>query len=378
MTDETPSRRLIGFVRYLRREGFNVGTQEGLDAVQAVVLAQPWEASLLRDALRPITCRDHEEWQRFDTLFERYWLRVPDGRSAAQSAAERIDPRLRADRQRRVAAVGLGHAVDMEKAPTDLDEGGAGRQGSIGRADFRFLTDRRASRILECLAERLAMRVRRRQTRRRRELSRGRRIHLRSTLRRSLQSGGTPLQLRYLARRREPVRLLFLHDVSHSMAGYGALLTRFVRGLMRAFPRSEAFVFHVELHRITHLYRESDPAVLKKRLEGMQRLWLGGTRIADSLATFNREHAARLLNGRTVVLVLSDGFDSDSPELLAEELTLIRSRCRRLLWLNPLLGRDPDGPLDQDMARVAPLVDHLSPAHSLDSLARVADYLARC
>ena len=64
----------------------------------------------------------------------------------------------------------------------------------------------------------------------------------------------------------------------------------------------------------------------------------GGTRIGESLATFNRWHAQRVINSRTAVMIVSDGYDTGEPERLGAEMRRLRRRCRRIVWLNPLIG----------------------------------------
>lgn len=373
--------RLATFVRLLRREGYAVGVQETLDGLRTVSFTEPLNAELIRAGLRSLVCRDLEEWRRFDALFDRFWLPGKEPPASERSAAEMLDPRLRKPQAGRGGVTGLAHAMaeDAETLLADPDQGGggAGRQNTLSRADFRFLTDRRDQRALERLAERLALRIRRRLTRRRREVARGTRIHLRRTLRRSLPSGGLPRDLRYLERRREPPRLIFIQDVSHSMASYSPLLTRFVRGLLRVFADAEAYSFHVKLHRVTPLYRETDVVSLRRRMEGMNQLWMGGTRIADSLARFNDQYAGRVLNGRCIVVILSDGFDSDRPEELVAALDGLRSRARRLLWLNPMLGRPGACAEEEFSPELLERLDYVGAAHSLAALGEAANYLAR-
>jgi uncharacterized protein with von Willebrand factor type A (vWA) domain len=245
----------------------------------------------------------------------------------------------------------------------------------LSRADFRFLTERRDQRDLELLAERVALRIRRRITRRRRENARDGQIAMRRTLRRSLAVGGMPIYPRYLQRVREPPRLVWLQDVSHSMASYSPLLTRFGRGLLRTFPDAEAFVFHVKLFPVTTLYREVNVESLRQRLQSRNELWLGGTRIAESLAQFNRQFASRVMDSRTIVIILSDGLDSDGPEELLNELTRLRQRAHRLLWLNPMLGREDDAQPPEVSPQLRALIDYLGPARSLENLTRAAEYL---
>ena len=71
---------------------------------------------------------------------------------------------------------------------------------------------------------------------------------------------------------------------------------------------------------------------------------------------------------RTVVLILSDGWDTGEPDLLAGELLTIRRRAARVVWLNPLAGDPAYQPLTRGMAAALPFVHHFLPGHNLASL----------
>ena len=106
--------------------------------------------------------------------------------------------------------------------------------------------------------------------------------------------------------------------------------------------------------------------------------WIGGgTRIGESLATFNRWHARRVINSRTAVMIVSDGYDTGAPEQLGNEMRRLRQRCRRIVWLNPLIGWRDYSPQARGMQAALPYVDLFAPAHNLDSLAALEPYLAR-
>ena len=103
----------------------------------------------------------------------------------------------------------------------------------------------------------------------------------------------------------------------------------------------------------------------------------GGTRVGEALATFNRWHAARVVHSRTCVMIFSDGYDTSPPELLGAEMAHLKRRCRRIVWLNPLIGWEGYQPSARGMAAALPHIDLFAPAHNLESLAALEPYLAR-
>ena len=68
------------------------------------------------------------------------------------------------------------------------------------------------------------------------------------------------------------------------------------------------------------------------------------------------------------MLIISDGFDANEPELLAQVLIKLKRRSRRVIWLNPMLERQGFNPEKEEVWNVKRNVDYLLPAHSLKSL----------
>jgi len=168
-----------------------------------------------------------------------------------------------------------------------------------------------------------------------------------------------------------------LLDASGSMNLYTAFFVRFLHGVVDAFREAEAFVFHTGLAHVSPSLRDRDVTRAVERLALMAQGIGGGTRIGDSLATFNRWHARRVINSRTAVIIVSDGYDTGEPERLAAEMARLRRRCRRIIWLNPLIGWRDFRPEARGMRAALPHVDLFAPAHNLESLAALEPYLAR-
>jgi uncharacterized protein with von Willebrand factor type A (vWA) domain len=178
-------------------------------------------------------------------------------------------------------------------------------------------------------------------------------------------------------RKPKPLRLVVLLDASGSMSLYSGLFLRFMHGVLGSFREAEAFVFHTRLIHVSEALRDRDAGRAVDRLSLMAQGFGGGTRIADSLAGFNRWHARRVIHSRTAVVIVSDGYDTGEPERLGEEMRALRRRCRRIVWLNPMLGWQGYEPVARGMAAALPFIDLFAPAHTLESLVALEPYLAR-
>jgi uncharacterized protein len=379
--------KLAGFSRTLRNSGFKVGLSETRDAL--AVLTQPLSATptSLKPALRSLFCATHSDWERFDEIFDAYWLgaimRQVQSLSGAATQAHSA-PRRRADRPPPQGSFGRPDHVERRDDPgvhsnTDGEarREGASRTENLAITDFRYITDPSDIAQAHMLAERLARVMRARLVRREQIRRRGRRLDLRRTIHRNVSHGGTPIDLAWRRRKIKPLRLVVLLDASGSMNLYTAFFVRFLHGVVDAFHEAETFVFHTRLAHVSPSLRDRDVARAVDKLSLMAQGIGGGTRIGESLATFNRWHARRVINSRTAVMIVSDGYDTGEPERLGEEMRRLRRRCRKIIWLNPLIGWKDYSPQARGMQAALPYVDLFAPAHNLESLAALEPYLAR-
>jgi uncharacterized protein len=247
---------------------------------------------------------------------------------------------------------------------------------ALESADLRNVVDPDDVVRAHVLAARLARVMRARLVRREHVQRRGR-LDLRRTIHRSVSPGGTPVDVVWRRRKKKPLRLVVLLDASGSMNPYTTFFVRFLHGVVDAFREAEAFVFHTRLAHVSASLRDRDVARAVDRLSLMAQGIGGGTRIGDSLATFNRWHARRVINSRTAVMIVSDGYDTGESAKLGEEMRRLRGRCRRIVWLNPLIGWRDYSPRARGMQAALLYIDLFAPAHNLESLAALEPYLAR-
>jgi uncharacterized protein with von Willebrand factor type A (vWA) domain len=376
--------RVLEFVRFVRQNDFPIGVQEELDALIVARHCNITNQKRLRWGLRSLLCSSSDEWQRFDRLYNVYWLQHVKRSNTVQGSNP--GGKLSPDAVSKNSAGSPGiKAVDRSRMEDDGDEviaqvgtrSGASHRQSDLQTDFRFFTDRQQMQLMEQMVERLARRFRRRLIRRYRNLHQGHRIDFRRTIRNSMSHGGTPLELVFRQRHRRLPRLVLLLDVSRSMSFYSHMFLRFARGIVGAFKDADAFIFHTDLVRVTDALHEPDINRVSKRLALLSAGWGGGTRIGECLQSFNRDYASRVLTSQSIVMIFSDGLDTGTPEHFTEQLTLIKRRARKIVWLNPLLGRSGYEPTARCMQAALPMLDLFASAHNLESLMALESRLAK-
>jgi uncharacterized protein with von Willebrand factor type A (vWA) domain len=378
--------RLSAFLKTLRDSGFAIGLAEGQDAAALMISGYAERPGLLRSAFKHLLSARQSEWDRFDGLFDAFWLnKRVRSRSRISGAIKAANSPSLKSLQDSGATQPSPAAIDQVPSSADApqDASGEGRsEGASGvdnltETDFRKLSDPEQVREAHEAAARLAQAMRTRLTRRDLLRKRGQRLDLRRTIHKNISHGGVPITLVKRLRKTKPLRLVVLLDASGSMSMYTSVFLRFIHGVLDQFREAEAFLFHTRLAHVSDAMKEKDAARALDRLGMMAQGAGGGTRIGESLHTFNRWHAARVIHSRTCVMIVSDGYETGDAALLGREMAQLRRRCRRIAWLNPMLGWEGYTPEAKGIKAALPHVDLYAPAHTLASLAALEPYLAR-
>lgn len=365
---------IVRFIETLRAAGLHVHAGRTADVATAIERVGVRRRQDVRAAVRCLLVHRQEDIAPFDDLFDRFW------RARSRRDAGRLPLLSLGERPRVAATPPQGTPVQFEEgraitAPVEPVRAAAAWSAgeSLRARDFAELTAAELAQA-EALVARLPWRLGVRRTKRWVRARSGR-IALRHVVRDNMRYGGELLALPRRARRIRPRPVVVLADVSGSMERYARMLLQFVHGMAAGPHVVESFVFATRLTRVTkelaRRKRSSAVAAVADRV----RDWAGGTRIGEALRAFNLHHARRVIRHGPVVLIISDGWDRGDPAQLVQELARVRRSCRRLVWLNPLLGSASYEPLTRGMQVALPLVDDFLPAHNVVSLEQLAERL---
>lgn len=392
-------RNLTHFARRLRHAGIKVGTGHVMEMFHAMDVVGMSNRDDLRAATQSIVVYRPDQIEVFQREFDRFWSDVtkaqnplfdtrvlPDNddqpkpqereeESAKKKESE--DPNGTAEvEQLSVSADEVSDesdAEDHESTPQDVMMFSS--EEALRKKDFSQYTPdeiARARRIMEKINWRLGTR----KTRRMERAHKGEMIDQRAMLRGAMRQGGIPLDLRYRRRKDKMRPLVLICDISGSMDRYARTLLQFVHTLETGLENVEVFVFGTRLTRITRELRKRDVDQAITDVVNAVDDWSGGTRIGEAIRDFNFRWSRRVLRSNATVVLISDGWDRGDPFLLGGEMARLQRSCRRLIWLNPLLGAPGYQPLTQGIKASLPYIDYFMPIHNLKSLEALADLLS--
>ncbi|MCA9964739.1 MAG: VWA domain-containing protein [Anaerolineales bacterium] len=327
-------------------------------------------------AARCLLLNRYENLRLFDTIFNRFW-RLP--RAEQQS---RLQPAPLAPRHERPKPFTIVNYMAYKARPGDREIEITDKSHTfsnveiIQRKEFSQMTPEELATIKQMIqAMRWQMSLR--QTRRRIPDKQGSTMHLRRVLQSATKYGGVPLKLAWQSRKVKERPFVLIADISGSMEKQARLLLQFFYSISHSFKEVETFVFGTRLTRITGALKlkNIDRAVDEAARNVVD--WAGGTRIGESLHVFNQQWSRRVLRRGAIVLIISDGWERGDVAQLKKEMAYLQRRCHRLIWLNPLLGKDDYRPLVEGMAAALPHIDDFLPIHNMQSLQELAEHLGK-
>jgi uncharacterized protein len=375
---EVIEQKLLEFCRLLRAYGIHVTAGRIIDIFRALQAIDVFQRDVFYTALEANVVSRVDDRELFRQLFLQFWsgptwTMPPDPCvSVGEDSCAPLPPALQ--------------QAKMHVGNWDLrnDDGSAEPQQTVAlyspqevltRKDFDTMAGQellRVQRLITAMARELATRMSRRKKARvkARVIDRGR------TLRRSLRYGGEVMELVRRGPKLGKTKMVVLCDVSGSMDIYTTFLIQFLYGLQNGLRGIETIVFSTRLTRITPLLRRRNIDAALHLISDTVQDWSGGTKIGACLHEFNMTMAANMVTSKTLVIIISDGWDTGDTAVLDNAMAHLRRMALRVIWLNPLLGSANYQPLCKGIQTALPYVHDFLPVHNVESLRQFGHLVA--
>lgn len=365
------SKNIIQFCRYLRHKGFVLGVQDESTALEALQFIDYSNKDVFRLALKSVLCRSKNQLHEFDQLFNAYWKEIGE---AVDSKIKTAQEHVLKPTAKDASFKSLKAWLHGNKSEEEEEIASYSTNESLSQRNFADIPDDEVDellRLIRALSRRLAAKAGRRYE----KTNKINLPDLRRTLRKNMRRGGELLEIAFRKPKRNRTKLVVICDVSRSMELYAGFLLQFMYAFQQVYSRVETFAFSTSLQHITALLRQNDFHSAMKLLSEKNEGWSGGTRIGRSLDKFVKEYASKVLDKKTIVIIMSDGWDTGDLDLLHQSMEAIHNHCKKLIWLNPLAGYADYKPHVAGMKAALPYTDVFAAVHNAESLKNLSKWL---
>lgn len=373
---------IVYFARALRAAGIPLGPGSVTDALEAVRAAGIGTRADFYWTLHCVFVKRREHSALFDQAFRIFFRK----RAYLERLMAMLMPQVLAPNepapppasQRVLDALFADSAPMSERGKPDIEIDARLTMSDrevLEKKDFAQMTAAEIAQAKQAIGQ-LVLPLDEARSRRVIAMRRGRLIDIRRTLRASMKAGGAVIDLKYLGVKTRMPPIVALLDISGSMSQYTRLFLHFLHAVTDARKRVSTFLFGTRLTNVTRALKARDPDDALAACSASVLDWSGGTRIAPSLAAFNKLWARRVLGQGAIVLLITDGLERDPGDRLGFEIDRLHRSCRRLIWLNPLLRFDGFAAKATGIRMLLPHVDEMRPIHNLDSIKQLCRALS--
>ena len=356
------------FSNLLRDNGVAVSLPAVLDTLQGLALIDIFNPDEFKYLLQVnLICRK-DDLAIFSKLFDEFWYaqyHAPRKSAAEHKENPQLDESSQSKRVNNIKQLQpAGDEEPAAKQQCSIRYSPDSMNKPVAAKEIRFAESRAVyetiCKLLQPLSNRLSRRLQ--------YTVRGKQISLRKILRKNMQFGGELIFLDFKKKKVKKRRVVFLCDVSGSMDVYTLMILQFIHALKRIDRRTEIFFFSTGLSRGTSQFELNDFTSAISRITALISDWGGGTRIGHCLGIFNKRYGQRMLSGKDIVIIFSDGWDRGEIAELDSQMATLKRKAHKIIWLNPLLGTKDYQPICQGMSTALPYVDYFLPMGALQDL----------
>lgn len=357
---------VVALCRFLRDEGFFISPKDEVEALLALKYAKPfYSREDFMHCLKAVLVKKAVDINRFETLFYSFLKE----QEKAQNSKLKHQKKPKPSSTEKPSLESIKSWLHGNHQTDEVDIAQFSPREVLIKKDFAKISEEELKNM-EALIERIARTIAQKWKRRYFNKRNGV-FDLRSTIRASLSKGGEIINIKHRQRKKNRMRLVLLCDVSRSMDLYSKFFIQFIYNFQRYYKQIETFAFSTSLERISKILEENSYNIAMEKLSDEKEIWKGGTKIGESFLTFTKDYGY-LLTQQTLVLIISDGWDTGGEEELEIAMKKIKAKSRKVIWLNPLAGNINFKPITKAMEIASPYIDVLGAAHNAESLQKVS------
>ncbi len=374
--DISPSllEHITGFTRALQDAGVSVNASSLIHFCNCFDHIDIADKADFYNAARTTLVSSRDELPRFKQVFLEYWfsIKLPKGKDPGDES-ELSEDLTEGENKNKSTSESSEESNTDEQADQKVPEQaqtGASKNEALLTKDLSQLDPSQLEEV-NALIRQIAETLLIRNSHRTKSSYVGKDLDQRKMLRDAARCDGHILKLRYRQQKFRKAKLFLLCDVSGSMDRYASFLIQFIHIIQDRIPGFEVALFSTRMSIVTRFVKQKDIRQALPLLANHVHDWSGGTQIGVSLRQFNHHFSREMSQNRSVVMILSDGWDRGDARLMRNELQNLRRRVHRLIWLNPLLGNKEYRPLARGMRTAIPYLDEFLPFNDINSLKNV-------
>lgn len=361
----TLSENVVAFCRFLRQHGFMISVQDEATALEALSYISYQNRQEFQTALAITLVKKVQQLDLFQRLFEDYWKELEKALdSKIKEAKSKSNRPVKSEEQ---AFNSLKSWLNGNRQTNEEQMASYSPIESFGQKDFANIPSDQIEDMMTSI-QTLSRTLARAMARREQSTRARKQLYFSRTIRKNMRSGGELIELAFKKPKKNRLKLVLLCDVSKSMDLYSSFFIQFMYAFQKVYQKIETFIFSTQIARITNELNTQNFGEVKANFSEKIKIWSGGTKIGESLSQFNQEFGKRYVNHQTVVIILSDGWETGNLEVLSGAMETLHKQAHKILWLNPLAGNPNFQANTLGMQAAMPFINHFAPVHNLESL----------
>lgn len=361
------SANIVQLCRFLRKKSFPLSAADEADALTAISHLPIHQESYFKQALKAILTKNRSQFEKFDEYYAEFWKQLSKA-TDSKIKEEPIQRKNKSEAQKQQARFeSLKDWLNLNPSEEQKDISTFSDLEVLTKKDFTDLSEDEM-RLMMQLLKRLARKIAHQKSRLRKSSKKHKKLDLQRTIRLNLRKGGDIQRLVFSEKKDKKLKLVLLCDVSKSMELYSRFFVHLIYAFQNAYDKIETFVFSTVLHRVSDILDNQEFDKAFDTISDRVPHWSGGTTIGSCLKDFESNYGHGMLDKKTIVLILCDGWDTGNPETIKSAMKTIYKKSRRVIWLNPLAGNPNFSPDALGMKTALPYIDVLASAHNLVSL----------